>query len=389
MLCHLQWINLTVLVAMISGYVIGIMGCGVQNPPILSPEYSESNWRRQVSNVECGDYQCCAISDGHVRCWGHADTIGPGASIGVIQIVGLPPIKQIAMGSRHRCALSEDGEVYCWGMNMDLAADPTKLESVIDVTQATIFPPSKLEVGGVANEICCASSSCVALLSNGHVASWGSTFLNQAGRPPNIMNHFVTPGLISRLDGGGLLEDVITVACNSERSCAVTRSGDVWCWGSLANECENTTISGGTIHGQFGASIVDIDEHAIDVSVSNTHACAILADRSVVCWGSRVWLGGDSRTCDHSLVYSVSSVRNVAQLWIDDHVMCYSVEPGSGLTCFGDIGRSLMGRSGVCQSAGNVCVLRSVVDRSLSGMSSMCFIIGKEDGLRCVGEAPL
>ena len=79
--------------------------------------------------VSCGVFHCCAIrDDGAAECWGqksarcsahwHAtsfceDYYYPGSGKKFISI---------AAGSYHSCAVDDEGEMQCWGKNMDLQA---------------------------------------------------------------------------------------------------------------------------------------------------------------------------------------------------------------------------------------------------------------------------
>lgn len=81
-----------------------------------------------VVEVGLGVVQTCAVlADGAVRCWGSdlslaicsAGDIGddPGEMAKTIELEG--PARQIHVGAAHVCALSDRGDVYCWGRNLE------------------------------------------------------------------------------------------------------------------------------------------------------------------------------------------------------------------------------------------------------------------------------
>jgi alpha-tubulin suppressor-like RCC1 family protein len=77
-----------------------------------------------------GDAHTCALlEEGQVRCWGGNDNgqLGRGDSAtrkspgapaeSVVDLGTGERARSIAAGTRHTCALLEDGSVKCWGLN--------------------------------------------------------------------------------------------------------------------------------------------------------------------------------------------------------------------------------------------------------------------------------
>jgi alpha-tubulin suppressor-like RCC1 family protein len=69
-----------------------------------------------------GGFACARTEEGKVYCWG-MDTHGTLGTLEVEQsarpllISGLPKVTNVTLGSAHGCALGEDHLVYCWGSN--------------------------------------------------------------------------------------------------------------------------------------------------------------------------------------------------------------------------------------------------------------------------------
>lgn len=76
----------------------------------------------EVSDLSAGSQHTCAVSKerGDVLCWGANDQgqLGDGSTSDIAKPVlvrGLPAVKSVQMGDKTSCAVSEDGDLYCWG----------------------------------------------------------------------------------------------------------------------------------------------------------------------------------------------------------------------------------------------------------------------------------
>ena len=76
-----------------------------------------------VKHLAAGDANACAVSEGgQVTCWGanaHGE-LGIGreaASVGPTQVSGLEHVEEVCLGSAHGCARDAQGRVFCWGEN--------------------------------------------------------------------------------------------------------------------------------------------------------------------------------------------------------------------------------------------------------------------------------
>lgn len=76
-----------------------------------------------ISLAVGGQHTCAVDGEGRVFCWGD----NSGGQLGIapfnhdvwepLRIYGVPRAVQVAAGFAHACALTEAGEVYCWGLN--------------------------------------------------------------------------------------------------------------------------------------------------------------------------------------------------------------------------------------------------------------------------------
>ena len=77
----------------------------------------------KYSSIGSGFLHTCALStDGEVYCWGNNEVgqLGLGnvgdPSLLPIKVPGLGKVSQLSVGAVHNCALSQ-GKAYCWGQN--------------------------------------------------------------------------------------------------------------------------------------------------------------------------------------------------------------------------------------------------------------------------------
>ncbi|MDQ6926407.1 MAG: protein kinase, partial [Candidatus Eremiobacteraeota bacterium] len=225
--------------------------------------------------VRGGAAHTCALDDGGgVSCWGEnaSGELGDGTQTAhpVPTRVRLPagvPAVGIATGAHHSCALLGDDRVMCWGANADgqLGVSGLPRDSVPH------------EVPGVrARALGAGESHTCAVLRTGPVRCWGRNERGQLGLAQTADS---APGRLTVIPAR---EDVRTVVAGATRSCALTETGWIWCWGDgLASARERVTSLG---RGPYVA-----------IAASGDRSCALDASRVVECWATTQPIAGTSR----------------------------------------------------------------------------------------------
>lgn len=106
--------------------------------------------------ITAGAFHACALlSSGTVKCWGYNrfGQLGDGTisnRLVPVTVKGLPTdIVQISAGSAHTCALSADGEVFCWGSNQNgqlgNGLSGARNDALVAVKALPAFPDGRLE----------------------------------------------------------------------------------------------------------------------------------------------------------------------------------------------------------------------------------------------------
>ncbi len=93
--------------------------------PCSTTPYAVSNLSG-VTQIASGDFFVCALlQNGTVQCWG-GDTYGQLGNSGVtsdspipVPVSGVSGATAITAGSNFGCALTQSGQVLCWGYNSD------------------------------------------------------------------------------------------------------------------------------------------------------------------------------------------------------------------------------------------------------------------------------
>jgi alpha-tubulin suppressor-like RCC1 family protein len=204
----------------------------------------------KIVALSASNYQTCAINDeGKLWCWSPAFLEASGLPGEVPQRVILHGERAVgvSVGGVHGCAVTESGRVFCWGENFAgaLGVHPSTSGFAWSSPRlVALDEPIRVVASGAAHT--CAVSTCDRLYC------WGANYIGQAGVDPDpdeldaswpcklgttctldknaIKQSKRTWSILpSRVAGIG---EVDTVTAVLHTTCALTRSGDLYCWGS-------------------------------------------------------------------------------------------------------------------------------------------------------------
>ncbi len=234
----------------------------------------------QVTSLSVGWWNGCVLDDtGALRCWGSLPDQGYDGyrrvdHLAPIDIPGLPAHATVSSGGGHYCALDGDGQVWCWGDNGQ--------GELGDGTTRNMRAPARVEGLEDALDVSAGYEHACAVRSDGKVLCWGDNEYGQLGYG-EIGNAYdrATPTEVLGLEGATMVQ------ARDHHTCALTGTGEAWCWGY------NTSgeLGDGTAQTSSVPVRVRLLEGVVDMGLGDAYSCALRDDGLLFCWGSN----GDHR----------------------------------------------------------------------------------------------
>lgn len=232
------------------------------------------------SAIHLGSGHACALNAlSEVRCWGSPlrGKRGDGCRLtrdvsvacdegpvpdprAVITVAGMPPVVQLAGGWDSTCARTEDGEVWCWGANIDGELGVEELDESSRPSRVPVPPAAELRGG--------AHHYCIVTEESREVWCWGSRFIDDV---PNPMERSVrTP---KRMTTVGALSRGARLDVTMWGACVIDAEHVARCWGSFEG-ADHSPVLGEDPFVLFGVH---------DVVGSNDYTCAVMVGGEVSC----------------------------------------------------------------------------------------------------------
>jgi len=215
-----------------------------------------------------GSHYCALTNNGRVWCWG-VQKIGVPTDIkGPARIEGLDDVTRITVGVVSACAIRGEGEVWCWGKGDASVPVPVRVLGINDATDVTL---------GLFHR--CVRSA------GGTVRCWGLNSSYQLGNGTTIES--TTP--IYVLSSMGLMLQGITsidTGSMSYHTCSRGTDGRARCWGGGVNAVSNGAL-GAVIQTNEGYPVVATGvTNFVQVSADSSSSCGVTSSREAYCWGN-------------------------------------------------------------------------------------------------------
>lgn len=290
--------------------------------------------RRQTTAVPRGpnvtiatgqNLACALYKAGTVKCWG---ALISGSTATPTAISGLTNVTSLAVGSDAVCATLRDGTVECFGKNnFEQLGNGSTSDSAVPVKVTGVTHATAVTGGG--------GFAC-ALIDNGTVTCWG---LNDAGQlGDSSAFETVGPDGSVRAQHSPVavpgIADAVAISASTELAngsgggvCALLADKTVSCWGALhPGASEDRNESPQPVDGITGGT---------EVSAGANHACALVSG-VVKCWGKNEseQLGSATPTNFPTGVLTVSQLNNVKSIAAGSYFTCALLGNGK-VSCWG------------------------------------------------------
>jgi alpha-tubulin suppressor-like RCC1 family protein len=257
----------------------------VPSLPTFSPTYTavslastteNTNLASIFTTVSAGRGHTCALTAaGGVKCWGHngLGQLGDGTKTNrskPTDVVGLDSgVVSVSAGFLRTCAVTKEGGVKCWGYNTT-----GELGDGTTIDRSTPVDVIGLTTGVAAVSV--GTFHACAVTTTGGVKCWGE---NRVG----TLGDGTTKDRSMPVDVKGLANGIVDISSGWGRTCVVTATGRIKCWGSnLGGHLgDGTTFNYRT----KPVDVIDLDSKVATVSIGNNHTCASTTIGGAKCWG--------------------------------------------------------------------------------------------------------
>ncbi|MCB1389213.1 MAG: hypothetical protein KDK12_08780 [Rhodobacteraceae bacterium] len=238
-----------------------------------------------VTQIAAGYHHTCALTlAGAVWCWGYNDfgQLGTGDQNDrnlPSPVAGLPaPVAQIGANGYFTCAVTLEGDLYCWGQNFYGQIGNGNTEHQPVPVRVTTLPGSAALVAQGQTHTC-------AVLRNTRVFCWGRNTLGQLGDGSGEDSLVPVPVIGGR--------NAALLASGGNHSCMVRTNGTVRCWGynRYGQLGDGTDVNRLAPVRNFAAG-----RDVSDLALNDEHGCSVFRQSRVRCWGRNVLgqLGDDT-----------------------------------------------------------------------------------------------
>jgi len=223
-----------------------------------------------------GRHTCGVSLDGKAYCWGYNGwgMLGNGSNASQsptpVAVAGNLTFRSVTAGSDHSCGVATDNRAYCWGNN-----DWRQLGAGTAPTSTPVLVAANLSFA----KITAGQSYTCGLTTGGDTYCWGANSIGQLGDGKTISYGNTFNGTPSKVVGGLTFQ---SVSLGGQYACALTTSGQAYCWGS-----NNSKFGAGANNGDSSSPVASAGGLIFQsISAGFTHACGVSSTEGVYCWGS-------------------------------------------------------------------------------------------------------
>ncbi len=355
-------------------------------------------------------YTCAVLDDDTAKCWGRnqngqlgygnirplGNTNSEMMSLPAVNLGTSRTAKSISLGGSHSCAILDDDTMKCWGYNAFFQlgyGNSTNLGTDAGAYSVTLLPAINLGAGRTVKNIGTGDAHTCALLDDGTIKCWGYNAFGQLGY--DDANPRGTTGGLDAIAsipivnlGVGRTAKSLSLGYNF--TCAILDDNTLKCWGNNAYGqlgYDDTTDRGSSLGsmGALASVYLGMGRTAKKVVTGGYHACAILDDDSLKCWGqglsgqlgydSSLNRGSDNASSSMTILPSINlgSGRKAKDVTAGNQYTC-AILDNNTLKCWGSNGYGQLGYNSTSNrgtSVGSMAALPSIYVGSGRTVKSM------------------
>lgn len=233
-----------------------------------------------VAHLDASTHLCAVTQDGEIWCWGDA-SLGSEERRSQAAVTAVTErFVRVRTGYGRTCGVTEGGSLWCWGDNLSGLLGAGTTEDIGDDELTTAL--GALDLAEVVKDVALGSRETCVLSIEGRVSCWGRD------------------GLASETTAVELPTPARTLVAGSRHMCALLDGGAVSCWGDaragLLGHGSEAEGCGGCEAGpqccigdDEDIGVVELGGSARALGAGSTHSCAVLRDGVVRCWGANAF----------------------------------------------------------------------------------------------------
>ncbi|MCP4752908.1 MAG: hypothetical protein GY866_18635, partial [Proteobacteria bacterium] len=206
------------------------------------------------------------------------------------------PAKKIAAGNHHACAILNTDLAKCWGYNKDgaLGLGDTQYRGENASEMGNDLPIIDLGTDTTTDKIASGENFNCAIVNNAMVKCWGANGYGRLGQGNTKAygdnSNEMGDDLPSVDLGTG--RSATDISTGDGHACAILDNGNVKCWGhnGPGELGQNDTASRGDAPGEMGESLNAVNlgtsRTAIAITTGKMFTCALLDNEKAKCWGN-------------------------------------------------------------------------------------------------------
>lgn len=305
--------------------------------------------------IAVGRAHACALTgNGETWCWGEGTYIGSRTGTlrnpTPLRVPDAPPFVRISAGDLHTCALTAAGEAWCWGRNSTgaLGTGNTTLMTA----------PTRVSTSERFVDISAGTSHTCAVSTGGDVWCWGEGELGRLGSGDEVDR--LLPQRVS-VSGARFR----AVLAGWESTCAIDVSGATWCWGTE----QNGALGNGRSWIYSTPQRVGNLDAVVQVDAFARRVCALREGGEAWCWGSHAASSAESARwyeASSAVPVRVAGTTSFTKIATGAEHSC-GLDASGGAWCWGQGGN---GRLGNGATAGSETPVRVSGNRRFSTLSA-------------------